>query len=95
MNANDAPSFAFPDGVLAREVSGEMVLLNLGNEQYYGLDRVGADIVTRLTRTSRDEALAALCHDYEVDPAVLENDLERLVTELIAQGLLQKTDTHG
>jgi hypothetical protein len=95
MNANDGPSFAFPDGVLAREVSGEMVLLNLGNEQYYGLDRVGADIVTRLTRTSRDEALAALCQDYEVDPAVLENDLERLVTELIAQGLLQKTDTHG
>ena len=95
MNADDAPSFAFPSGVLAREVGDEMVLLNLENEQYYGLDRVGADIITRLTRTSREEALAALCQDYEVDAAVLENDLERLVTELIAQGLLQKTDTHG
>jgi hypothetical protein len=95
MSANDGPSFAFPDGVLAREVGGEMVLLSLQNEQYYGLDHVGARMVTRLTETSRDEAVAALSHDYEVDPAVLEKDLDRLVTELIAQGLLQKTDTSG
>lgn len=86
-----APSYAFPETVMAREVSGEMVLLDLGNEQYYGLDRVGADMVTRLTSQPRDEAVATLCRDYEVDPDVLRGDLEALVEELVTAGLLVRT----
>jgi hypothetical protein len=92
MSANNGPAFAFSSGVLAREVGGEMVLLNLESEQYYGLDRVGADIVDRLVRTPRDEAMAALRDDYEVDPTVLEHDVERLIAGLIAAGLLETTD---
>ena len=84
------PAFTFPEGVVAREVDGEMVLLNLTSEQYYSLDRVGADMVTRLTRASRDEALTALGRDYEVDAAVLEEDLDALVGELLEAGLLQR-----
>lgn len=84
------PAFTFPEGVVAREVDGEMVLLNLTSEQYYSLDRVGADMVIRLTRASRDEALAALGRDYEVDAAVLEEDLDALVGELLEAGLLQQ-----
>lgn len=84
------PAFAFPEGVVAREVDGEMVLLNLRSEQYYSLDRVGADMVTRLTRASRDEAVAALRRDYEVDGDVLEQDLDQLVAELLEAGLLER-----
>src|SRR5687767_2702312 len=87
----DHPSFAFPEGVLAREVDGEMVLLNLRTEQYYGLDRVGADIVTRLTEAPLNAAVAALCSDYKVDAAVLKADIDRLVDELLAAGLLART----
>ncbi len=82
------PSFAFPDGVVAREVDGEMVLLNLTSEQYYSLDRIGADIVTRLTSTPKDEAVAALCRDYEVDADELKSDIDDLVAELVEAGLL-------
>jgi hypothetical protein len=82
------PSFAFPDGVVAREVDGEMVLLNLTSEQYYSLDRVGADIVTRLTSTPMNEAVAALSLDYEVDAEVLKADIDSLVDELLEAGLL-------
>lgn len=88
---SDAPSFAFAEGVLAREVSGEMVILDLKSEQYFGLDKVGADMVSRLTRLSRDAAVAELCRDYEVDASVLQADLERLVGKLLAAGLLVRT----
>ena len=90
MTPNDRPAFAFPQGVLARDVEGEMVLLNLDSEQYYGLDRIGADIVTRLTREPEEQAVAALCHDYEVDDRVLQADVTRLVGELLAAGLLER-----
>jgi hypothetical protein len=83
------PAFAFPDGVVAREVDGEMVLLNLTSEQYFSLDKVGADIVTRLTRGPMDEAVAALCRDYEVDADVLKGDVDALVGELVEAGLLE------
>ena len=84
------PAFAFPEGVVAREVDGEMVLLNLRSEQYYSLDRVGADMVTRLTRESLDGALAALRRDYEVDGDVLKEDLDQLVADLVEAGLLER-----
>jgi myo-inositol catabolism protein IolC len=84
------PAFAFPDGVVAREVDGEMVLLNLASEQYFSLDRVGADIVTRLTRGPLDDALAALCRHYEVDAEELKGDVDQLVGELVEAGLLER-----
>lgn len=90
MTESDHPSFAFPDGVLARQVDEEMVLLNLESEQYYGLDRVGADIVTRLTREPEHDAVAALCRDYEVADSVLRTDIERLVHKLMEAGLLTR-----
>jgi hypothetical protein len=83
------PAFAFPDGVVAREVDGEMVLLNLTSEQYFSLDKVGADIVGRLTRSPMDEVLPALCRDYQVDAEVLKGDVDQLVGELVEAGLLE------
>jgi hypothetical protein len=85
------PSLAFPDGVLVRKVDDEMVLLNLRTEQYYGLDLVGADIVDRLTSAPMDQALTALCSQFEVDATVLRADVERLVGELLDAGLLERT----
>jgi len=93
VTASDTPSFAFPEGVLAREVEHEMVLLNLNSEQYYGLDRIGADMVTRLTREPEEEAIAALCRDYEVDDDVLRADVGRLVRDLVDAGLLERRPT--
>ncbi|MGY1740219.1 MULTISPECIES: PqqD family protein [unclassified Blastococcus] len=75
-----------------REVQGELVLLNLGTEQYYGLDRIGADIVARLTRESLEATLIALESEYSVDGAVLRADLEALIRELVDAGLLEATD---
>lgn len=89
MTASDRPEFAFPSSVLFREVDGEMVLLDLASEAYFGLNAVGADMVTRLTTQPRVQALASLGQDYEVDAAVLEQDADELVAQLVAAGLLE------
>jgi hypothetical protein len=90
----EVPAFAIPEGVLAREVEGEMVLLNLRSEQYYGLDRIGTDIVGRLTRLAEDNAVAELCQDYDVAAEVLQADIARLVHELMEAGLLERKSPH-
>jgi hypothetical protein len=75
--------------VLHREVDGQMVLLDLASEQYFGLNEVGADIVTRLTRQPLDEALSSLTADYEVEPDALRRDVNDLVDSLVGAGLLE------
>ncbi len=88
-HASASPAFEIPPQVLYREVDGQMVLLNLETEQYFGLNEVGAHIVTRLTQRPFDEALAALTDDFEVDPSVLHRDVDDLVRELLQAGLLK------
>lgn len=85
------PSFEIPPQVLYREVDGQMVLLNLETEQYYGLNEVGAHIVTRLTAQPFEAALAALTDDFEVDVTVLHRDIDNLVGELVQAGLLKRS----
>lgn len=88
MRTSQAPAYAFPGSVLASQVDGEMVLLDLRREQYYSLDEVAALIVTQLTQTPRQLAMTALHEAFEVKPEVLERDVLRLVDQLLEAGLL-------
>lgn len=82
-----------PDDVMAREVGGEMVILNLDNEQYYGLDEIGARMWALITTCSNlQEALDTLYDEYEVEIETLQSDLEKLIDELKAEGLLHIHD---
>ena len=84
------PSFEIPTWVLRRQVDRQMVVVNLESEQYFGLNEVGASIVTRVTEQPLQEALAALVDDYEVEPEVLLRDVDRLIHDLMREGLLQE-----
>ena len=78
-----------PDGVLVRELDGESVLLNVHSEKYFGLDEVGTRMWAALTRfRNLESAHHALLDEFEVEPERLRADLEALVTELAAHGLL-------
>lgn len=78
-----------PDSVLAREIDGEMVLLDLASESYFGLDDVGTRIWAALVEHGTlPKAREALIAEFDVDPAVLDRDLERLVGELKQHGLV-------
>lgn len=89
------PEFGFPPHVYFREVDGQMVLLNLENEEYYGLDPVGTNIVNHLTDKPYEVAMADLASEYEVDPEVLRHDAAELVETLLAAGLLERKGDSG
>ena len=86
--APDAP-IRVPADVLVRELAGEAVLLDLRSESYFGLDPVGTRMWQAIVeRGSLRGALEALEGLWDVEPARLQRDLEGLVAELTAQGLV-------
>jgi hypothetical protein len=81
--------YAIPQQVLHREVDGQMVLLDLASETYFGLDGVGADMIAQLLEQPVDAAVARLAERYEVDHEVVRRDVADLISELLAAGLLK------
>lgn len=78
-----------PDDTLMRELEGESVLLNLANEKYYGLNKVGTRMWNALEKSaSIQAAYDQLKTEYDVDPQRLREDLEKLIEQLQAQGLI-------
>jgi len=78
------------DDVLVRELSGEAVLLNLNSEVYFGLDEIGFRMWTVLTSTdSIGAAYEQLFSEYEVEPDQLWESIDALISQCMAQGLLQ------
>jgi len=72
-----------------QDLDGEAVLLNLDNGQYYGLDEVGYCMYQLLvTSGSFDAAYEALIQEYDIDPQQLRSDLQKLMDELMVNGLV-------
>jgi hypothetical protein len=74
---------------MSSPVDDELVMMDLERGVYYSLDRVGADIWSRL---AEPQAVAALCaqlmQKYEVDQATCEADVLAVLNEMAANGLL-------
>jgi ornithine carbamoyltransferase len=75
--------------VFAQEVDGEIVLLDMNSENYFGLDSVATDIWQLLNEgKTLEETHAALLAIYEVDEAQLKEDLETFIQKLVDDGLV-------
>lgn len=79
---------AAPD-LLASDLAGELVVLNLADGVYYGLDAVGAHVwrlldVPRTVRALVDDVV----REFEVDRARCEADLLAFLADLSAHGLV-------
>ena len=89
MTISFADRVKVPDDVLISNLQEESVILNLDSERYYGLDSVGARMLSVLTTSNSIEAAyQRLAAEFDVDGEVLRKDLLELVENLIAQGLL-------
>lgn len=78
-----------PENVLFNEVAGEAVLLNLESGRYFALNEVGARLWRLLAEHGRlGPVLEQMLVEYEVTPEQLRADVEPLIEELLAQGLL-------
>ena len=86
MNLNQNITLS-PD-VISQEVSGETVLLDLGSENYFGLDEVGTRIWQLIEQSGNLQVIFdTMLEEYEVSPDQLLEDLGELVNQLSSQGL--------
>jgi len=84
-----ASSISVPSDILAQQINGQLVLLNLENEIYYGLDEVGARMWHFLiAEESIGDAISQMISEYEARPEEIESDMIRLVDKLREKGLL-------
>ena len=84
-----------PDDVLISNLQEESVILNLASERYFGLDDVGTRLLSVLsTSYSIEAAYKILLAEYDVDEAVLRQDLLSLIEQLAAQGLVRVEEKH-
>lgn len=79
------------DSVIFQALHDEVVILNLNVHEYYGLDPVGADIWKLLLKHGNvADTVKALQTLYAVDEETAIKDVGKLVSELLASGLLKK-----
>ncbi len=82
-----------PAQVVTRPLDGELVLLNLGTETYFGLDEVGARMWDVLSSSpSIEAAFEQLASEYDIDAPTLRKDLEALLGQLVDHGLAELHD---
>ncbi len=72
------------DTVCSQGVDGEMVLLDLESENYFGLDAVAGDIWKLLKEgETLQSAYDRLLNMYDVQPEQLRSDMVQFVDQLI------------
>lgn len=82
-----------PD-VLVQELGGELVLLNLATEEYFGLDDVGNAMWAALKESaSLQVAYDRLLDRYDVAPEQLKQDFFNLIEQFVEHDLVKITGT--
>jgi hypothetical protein len=75
--------------VLAQEIDGETVLLDLASESFFGLDEVSTRVWQLLNEgAGREQVIETLLGEYDVERAVLEKDVSDLLDRLADAGLV-------
>lgn len=78
-----------PD-VMLRVIGDEAVILNLKSELYLGLNPVGTRMWTVLQGApSIEAAYEILLAEFEVEPKRLREDMDRLLDQMLEQGLIE------
>lgn len=89
MGSNNESFRCKPD-VLFQEVSGEIVLLDLESERYFGLNQTGARVWQSLSEgRATEEIIASLAEEFEVARSQLDRDVHELLEELVQAGLIE------
>ena len=85
---------SIPENVIAQELTGEIVMLDMESESYYSLNSVASRIWQLLTSLENLEAsIQQLLQVYVVDEPTLSRDVTLLVQELVEEELLIGCDS--
>jgi len=78
---------------VSSDLGEEVVILDLKQGVYYGLDAVGARIWDLIQEPKAvNEIRDVLLDEYEVEPERCERDLLTLLEELVAENLVEARD---
>jgi len=84
-----ASRYAVPDEVLTAHLEGEAVLLHMDTKNYFRLNATAALLWKGLERgLEREQLLDSLLAEFEVDRPTAAAELDRLLGELAARGLV-------
>jgi Coenzyme PQQ synthesis protein D (PqqD) len=79
--------------ILVQDMGGEIVILNLDSEEYFGLDEVGNAMWSSLNEAdSLQVAYDRLLDRYDVDPEELKQDFLNLVEQFVKHELVEITE---
>lgn len=86
-------SFAVSDDAAAREVSGEMVLLNLESGMYFGLNDVGGCVWKAMGDAPAEvrQLCDAVEAQFDAPRDVIEADVAELIGQLLENELIIET----
>lgn len=77
------------DDLLATEVDGDLVMLSLRTNQYYGLKQLGGRIWEMVAEpVTGAQIVEAILAEYEVERAVCEADTLRFLSQLEREKLI-------
>jgi len=75
--------------ILFQDIQDEIIILNMNNENYLGLDKVGARFWNILINTdSVKDAYEQLLDEFDVEPKTLQRDLNNYISELVKNDLI-------
>ena len=83
------------DGVMTQSLpDGEVVLLDMGSESYFGLDGAGARMWTELVDGKTvGEVVEVVAGEFDASADVLRDDLTDLIGQLVEAGLAAPSET--
>ena len=90
MDEHGAARITVPQSVLHQEIDSETILFDVEAGRYYGLNEIG----TRIWQLAQQHGavapiVATLLEEYAVDEATLRGDIEGLIGQLVAAGLIE------
>jgi len=85
-----------PSNLISEEFDSDAVLINTKDQNFYGLDRTALRMWQVVTKSdSIESAYKILQDEFEVDPAVLKQDLEEFLSRALDKGILIYKDTNS
>ena len=81
--------FRVPKHVLSRSVGDDTVLLDLRREEYFSLDSVGTRVWSLIVEGESVRSIVdQITESYGADVSVVADDVDALISDLVATGLL-------
>lgn len=75
--------------LVATDMDGETVMMNVSQGTYFGLGGIGGRIWTLLAEpVTTEQMVRTICAEYAVDEATCRADVAQFLQELLAHGLV-------